>query len=215
MRRHHIPIAHLHGYQREIEKCVDSNLKSDIKKYPDSDILEVIVAFANTEGGDVYLSIEDSREITGVNSAHKNPITLSAYIANNTIPPISVRADIIDAERPVLKLSVPKSYNGIIATSSGQALRRRIKAGGTPENVVMYSSEFATRLSDLRLLDYSAMPIADATIKDFDLLAVEQLQNYMILSLAKHNAYISPADVVKFLYIQGEKAYKLLRKLVR
>lgn len=87
MRRHHIPIAHLHGYQREIEKCVDSNLKSDIKKYPDSDILEVIVAFANTEGGDVYLSIEDSREITGVNSAHKNPITLSAYIANNTIPP--------------------------------------------------------------------------------------------------------------------------------
>ena len=52
--------------------------KSDIKKYPDSDIFDAVVAFANTEGGDLYLGIEDSGEVTGVHEAHKNPTTLSA-----------------------------------------------------------------------------------------------------------------------------------------
>ena len=70
--------------------------KSDKKKYSDSDIFEAVVAFANTEGGDLYLGIEDSGEVTGVHEAHKNPITLSAFIANNTIPPVSIRAEIIN-----------------------------------------------------------------------------------------------------------------------
>ena len=81
--------------------------KSDIKKYPDSDIFDAVVAFANTEGGDLYLGIEDSGEVTGVHEAHKNPTTLSAYIANNTIPPVSIRAEIIDDIYPVLKITVP------------------------------------------------------------------------------------------------------------
>ena len=77
-------------------ETITIEFKSDIKGYPDSDIFEAVVAFANTEGGELYLGIEDDGEVTGVNEAHKNPITLSAYIANNTIPPISTRAEIID-----------------------------------------------------------------------------------------------------------------------
>ena len=154
--------------------------KSDLKKYPDSDIFEAVVAFANTEGGELYLGIEDSGEITGVNPAHKNPVTLSAYIANNTIPPVPVRAEIIEDVMPVLKISVPKSYNGIVATLSGKVTHRRIKADGTPENVPMYPSEFTTRLSDLRLLDYSAMPVLECTTDDFDNLEIEKLRNLIL-----------------------------------
>ena len=49
--------------------------KSDLKKYPDSDIFEAVVAFANTEGGSLYLGVEDNGQITGVHPSHKNPIT--------------------------------------------------------------------------------------------------------------------------------------------
>lgn len=70
--------------------------KSDRKKYPDSEIFDAVVAFANTDGGDLYLSVEDSGEVTGVHKQHSNPVTLSAYIANNTIPPVSIRAEIIE-----------------------------------------------------------------------------------------------------------------------
>ena len=151
--------------------------KSDKKKYPDSEIFDAVVAFANTEGGDLYLGIEDSGEVTGVHVAHQNPITLSAYIANNTIPPISIRAEIINDVFPVLKISVPKSYNGVVSTITGKVSHRRIKADGTPENVPMYPYEFATRLSDLRMLDYSAMPIQQASVDDFDPIEIEHLKN--------------------------------------
>lgn len=40
--------------------------KSDRKKYSDANLFEDVVAFANTEGGDLYLGIEDDGYITGV-----------------------------------------------------------------------------------------------------------------------------------------------------
>lgn len=150
--------------------------KSDLKKLPDSEIFEAVVSFANTEGGDLYLGVEDDGTITGVNPAHQNPITLGAFIANNTIPPVSVRAEIVEDEKPILRISVPKAYGGVIATQSGKVLRRRLKMDGTPENVPMYPNEMATRLSDLRLLDYTALPLEEATTDDFDPLEMERLR---------------------------------------
>ena len=70
--------------------------KSDIKKYGDADLFEDVVAFANTDGGDLYLGVEDDGTITGVHKEHSNSITLSAYIANNTVPPVSTRTEIVE-----------------------------------------------------------------------------------------------------------------------
>lgn len=167
--------------------------KSDLKKYPDSDIFEAVVAFANTEGGSLYLGVEDNGQITGVHPSHKNPITLSAFIANNTVPPISIRAEIIDEEKPVLQISVPKSYSGVAATVSGKILRRRIKADGQPENTPMYPSEIATRLSDLRLLDYSTLPLLEASMEDFDPLELDRLRK-SILSYDGEKSMLDLAD---------------------
>ena len=150
--------------------------KSDRKKLPDSEIIEAVVAFANTEGGDLYLGVENDGRVTGINKAHENIITVSALVANNTIPPVSVRAEIIEDILPVLKISVPKSYSGITATISGKTVHRKLKADGEPENVPMYPPMFATRLSDLRLLDYSAMPLLESSTEDFDPIEIERLR---------------------------------------
>jgi len=168
--------------------------KSDRNKYPDSEIFEAVVAFANTEGGDLYLGVEDNGEITGAHKSHQNPITLSAYIANNTVPPVSIRAEVVEEGLPVLKISVPKSFGGIVATSSGKMMRRQIKADGTPENIPMYPTEVATRLSDLRLLDYSAMMLQEASLEDFDLLEVERLRR-AILSYDGDKALLELSEV--------------------
>ena len=150
--------------------------KSDLKKLPNSDIFEAVVAFANTEGGDLYLGIEDNGKVTGVHKDHENILTVNAFIANNTVPPISVRSEIIDDILPVLRISVPKTYSGITATISGKILRRQLKANGEPENVPMYPAMFATRLSDLRLMDYSSMPLLQSSLEDFDPIGVERLR---------------------------------------
>lgn len=192
--------------------------KSDLKKYPDSEIFEVIVGMANTEGGDLYLGVEDWGEVTGVHEAHKDPTKLSAYIANNTIPPVSIRAEIVEDILPVLKISVPKSYSGIVATMSGKVLRRRIKENGEPETVAMYPAEYATRLSDLRMLDYSAMTIIQASIDDFDLAEVERLRQVILtyngdkslLELSNEELY----KALGFVHEQGDKLYPTITGLL-
>lgn len=180
--------------------------KSDRKKLSDAEIFEAVVAFANTEGGDLYLGIEDNGEVTGVHKLHESVATVSAFIANNTMPPVSVRAEIIEDKYPVLKISVPKSYSGIVATVSGKTIHRRLKANGEPENVALYPSMFATRLSDLRLLDYSAMPLLQSSIKDFDPLEVERLKRLITAYNGEKNLLdLSDEDLYKALGLVREQ----------
>lgn len=162
------------------EETLSIEFKSDIKKYGDNDLFEDVVAFANTEGGALYLGVEDDGTITGVHPEHANPVTLGAYIANNTVPPISTCCEIVEDEKPILRITVPKSYGGIVATRSGKILRRRIKIDNTPENVPMYPTEIATRLSDLRLLDYSTMIVLEGSLADIDPLELERLRRIVL-----------------------------------
>lgn len=138
--------------------------KSDQKKLSDEVIIESVVAFSNTEGGRFYLGVEDDGKITGLHQDHKNSSGLAAFIANKTVPPVSVE---VDNQNEYLIITVRKSRS-IIATSSGKILRRRLKVNGEPENVPMYPHEINTRLSALNMLDYSALPVPDAVYDDLD-----------------------------------------------
>ncbi len=150
--------------------------KNDTNCLPDSDIVDAVVAFANTDGGELYLGVEDNGEITGIHNKHKDIVQLSAFIANKTVPPVAVRAEILELELPVIKITVPK-MTCIVASSSGKIQRRRIKADGTPENVPMYPYEIASRLSSLNLLDYSAQAVPDSDYSELDPIERERLRN--------------------------------------
>ncbi|MBQ5990463.1 MAG: putative DNA binding domain-containing protein [Oscillospiraceae bacterium] len=152
-----------------------TEFKSDLKRLPDNDLIDAVVAFANTDGGDLYVGVEDDGDITGLHKAHKDITQLAAFIANKTVPPVSVCIEIADDDSFV-KISVPKSRS-IVASSSGKIQRRRIKADGTPENVPMYPHEIASRLSDLSLLDFSAQNVPDSSYDDLDDLERERLRN--------------------------------------
>lgn len=153
-----------------------NEFKSDQKKLGDEELVEAVVAFANTDGGDLFLGVEDDGEITGLHEKHKDITQLAALIANRTIPPISVQTEIVTYDVPVLKISVSKKTS-VAATSSGKMLRRRIKADGTPENIPMYPYEIANRLSSLSLLDFSAQPVPEASLDDLDSVERERLRN--------------------------------------
>lgn len=146
--------------------------KSDVKPYPDKELVEAIAAMANTKGGELYLGIEDDGRATGLSKQHRDEIGVVALIANSTVPSVATRAEIISENgHEVLKISVPMS-KAIISTSTGKILRRRLKLDGTPEVVPLYAYEINSRLSELSLLDISAQPLAGATEDD---IAPEQL----------------------------------------
>ncbi len=163
-----------HEYGKE---TLTKEFKSDVKEegLPDSDLVEAVVALANTDGGCVYLGVEDDGTPTGVRRKHQDPIGMSAMIANKTVPPISVRAQLVGDGVPVIQVDVPKSHS-VVSTKSGRILRRMMKVDGTPESVPMYPYEIATRLSDLGKLDYSAQPVPGATREDFDPLERDRLR---------------------------------------
>lgn len=143
--------------------------KSDRGKgYSDESLVDEIVGMTNTEGGTLYLGIEDDGRVSGIVKQHQDPIGLAALIANRTRPSLSVRTEILYSDDlPVMVISIPKSYS-VIATASGKILKRRLKVDGDPEVIPMYPYEIYTRLSDLRKLDFSAQPIQDGTVEDLD-----------------------------------------------
>ena len=85
--------------------------KSDRSGYSDADLVDEIVGMANTQGGDLYLGVEDDGEITGVGKKRQDPVGAMALIANKTIPSVSVRAEIIEEEGlSVLKIEIPMFF---------------------------------------------------------------------------------------------------------
>jgi ATP-dependent DNA helicase RecG len=150
--------------------------KSDRDRLKDRELISAVVCLANTEGGDIYLGVEDNGTVTGLHPVHHDLTGLTALIANLTSPPLTVRVEAMDVDkRRIARISVPKSRQ-LVATSDGLLQRRRLKADGLPECVPLYPHEFLQRQSDLGLLDYSALPIASASPQDFDPLERERLR---------------------------------------
>lgn len=110
--------------------------KSDRKKLSDSELLDEVVGFANTNGGTIYVGVEDNGNVTGVCKEHQDSIGVAALIANRTVPSVYVQADVIEVNNenlklPILVISVPQSRS-VIASANGKIMRRRLKLDGTP-----------------------------------------------------------------------------------
>ena len=88
-----------------------TEFKSDVKKLSEETIVEAVVALANTEGGTLYIGVEDDGTITGVHKNHQSTAGLSAMIFNRTVPNVSVSTDIMYSfTKPIISIAVPKSY---------------------------------------------------------------------------------------------------------
>mgnify|MGYP002423783228 FL=1 len=189
-------------------ESMEIEFKSDVKKLSDSDLVDAIVAFANTHGGDLYLGVEDDGTVTGLHEQHRDATQLAAFIANRTVPPISVRVEYLHGECPALVIHVPKSRS-IVASSAGKIQRRRLKVDGTPENVPMYPHEINSRLSALSLLDFSAQPVPGAQYQDLDPLERERLRK-IILAYHGENVLLELPDdeldkALRLVTISGEQ----------
>lgn len=150
------------------KESITVEFKSDCRQLSDDDLVAAAVCLANTQGGEIYLGVEDNGAITGLNPGRTNGGNLAGVIAARTVPSVSVRlSELTENGHAVIRLEVPRSTR-LVATVKGLLQRRRLKADGTPECVPLLPHEFASRESDLGLLDYSALPVRGASTKDFD-----------------------------------------------
>ncbi len=150
--------------------------KSDRACLSDKDLVEALAALANTNGGELWLGIEDDGTPTGLHKKHCNLQGLPALVQTRTSPPLAVEACAVETGGvTVARISVKKSRTEV-ATTAGVYLRRRIKHDGTPECVPMLPHERSSRAGHFGLADASAQPVAGATLADFDPIERERLR---------------------------------------
>lgn len=150
--------------------------KSDRKRLSDDELVEALVCLANTEGGELWLGVEDDGTPTGLHDAHRNLCGLPGLVAARTSPSLSVTVDAVElGDVRVARLTVAQSVSDV-ATTAGRYLRRRLKPDGAPECVALLPHERSSRASRFGLVDASAQPVADATLADLDPLERERLR---------------------------------------
>ena len=151
--------------------------KSDRDKLPDRNLVEAVVAMANTDGGVLIEGVEDGNgEITGLHRHHVGNGTPTAMIANRTMPPLEVGVEeIVDGDKHVFIITVPRA-KGVVGTSDGLYLRRRLKPNGEPEAVPMNPFEIQSRAAQYRLIDPSAQAMGEVPLKKIDPLQRERMR---------------------------------------
>ena len=160
-----------------IEESLTVEFKSDREHLSDEELIEAVVCLANSEGGCVYVGIEDDGRVTGLHRSRPAHVeALAALVANRTSPPLAVICR--EVSRTGLRVAVVEVCRSlaIVARSDGLIKRRRLRMDGRPECVPFLPTEHLSRLSDLRLTDASAQVLAGATLADFDPLQRERLR---------------------------------------
>ena len=149
------------------------------RQLSDRELVEAVVCLANGKGGHVLVGVEDDGQITGVRPRHgttTDPLRIQSLISGRTVPPLAVRAEVITLdEGAILVIEVPSSDRPV-QMSDGTALRRVILADGRPGCAPYFFHEMVRRETELRRLDYSALPVTGATWDDLDPLQFERLR---------------------------------------
>jgi ATP-dependent DNA helicase RecG len=93
--------------------------KSDRTKLSDKEFILAAVCLANTNGGVIYLGVENDGRPTGLHPDHEDITGMTAMIANRTVPPLSVRASVLQyGGHRLARVEVPRS-DRLVATADG------------------------------------------------------------------------------------------------
>ncbi len=129
-----------------------------------------------TEGGQLWLGVEDDGTPTGLHSEHLQLAGLTGLVAARTSPSLAVTVTPVPlGSVTVACIAVPKAQSEV-ATTSGVYLRRRLKSDGQPECVAMLPHDRASHATSFGLMDASAQAVANASLSDLDPLERERLR---------------------------------------
>ena len=143
--------------------------KSDVKRLPDSELVDSLAAMANSQGGMLLEGVEDNGEITGLCKSHLDVDGIVPLVENRTTPGLVVSVEKIDSGDGVYVGVVHvKKSKLLIATNDGKYLRRRLDANHKPEVVAIKPAEVQSWQSTLGTYDPSEMIFEGVAMGELD-----------------------------------------------
>ena len=172
------------------------NLHTEFKVWPvrPDDLAAVLVAFANTDGGELILGVSEQREISGIEDSDRVFREVDNVAANNCEPPITVIQETVRSEdgKTAVVVRIPKGDMRPYRTNRGVFYVR------TSSGRRQASREELLRLFQAtESLYYDETPLPRLSIKDLDLAAFESYltetgQAYLLEDIDRllHNWYL-------------------------
>jgi predicted HTH transcriptional regulator len=74
-------------------ETLNVEFKSDRSKLPDPELIEALICLANTEGGELWLGVEDDGTPTSLHAEHHLLDGLAGMVAARTSPSLNVQAE--------------------------------------------------------------------------------------------------------------------------
>ncbi len=149
------------------------DLNTEFKQWPvhRDKLAAALVAFANADGGELIVGVDDRGQIVGVDDTDAVTRAVDNTAFNNCIPPITVKQQVLPTAggRSVVVVSVPRGEMRPYCTQKGNTIYLRTSSGRRP----------ASREEILRLYQasesfyYDEKPLPRLSIADLDLDAVD------------------------------------------
>lgn len=174
------------SYYREFKSALEGpqgqKTARDIKEVC-YDIGKTLVAFANADGGELFIGIEDNNTISGLPySDEKNSIILKAAETNVlTKTPLPVkRASLIDYDgKKVAYFSVEKGSRYVHLTSKGECFQRKDR-----ESVPTASEDIRLAREEELSREYDRQFVDLAGVSDLDLNLVVSVSQHLFKSMS-------------------------------
>ena len=168
--------------------------KSDRGPLSDSDLLETVVCLANGQGGTLLVGVEDDGDVTGLHPRHRtHPAALAAFVANRTVPPVTVEAEFINLPEGTVAALVVSAARQPISTSDGRLLIRYRDTHNRPGCRPLYAYELTNWLAERGQADATALVVPHAAWEDLDPLEFARLRR-MVEETPGDEALLSLSD---------------------
>jgi ATP-dependent DNA helicase RecG len=166
-------------FKSALEGRPDSKKPRLVKKICE-DIAEALVAFANTDGGEILIGVEDDANITGVpHSEDDIEIMLNAvqtHVYEGQELPIAYKIKTQIDGKTVLFFQVDKGISEIYQLRDGRVMRRNEKRQTVPANV----KELQFDKQEIKSREYDRQFVDGASISDLDIALLQTLaDNYL------------------------------------
>jgi ATP-dependent DNA helicase RecG len=157
---------------------------------------KTLVAFANAEGGELFIGLEDNGDITGVPYNNKDIETIfSAYkthVHEETPLPKPKTAKIEVEDKNVLYLAVPKGLDFVYLTSDGRCLKRRDR-----DTIPVSSERISAVRNEIASRDWERQIAPGATIDDLDLDILKSTSGQIAFGLSVEK-FLQHLDLAEF-----------------
>lgn len=159
------------------------------------DIARTLVAFANADGGELYVGIEDDSTVTGIDFSEREiSYLLSAptnYVHKDTPLP-SLKKSIIDYNgKKVIFFSVIKGTDRVCITADGKCVQRKDLESVpiSPEAIIVSRQEIISR-------DYDRQAVDAASLNDLAIPLIEECSKNLSrnISVEKFLQYLELAE---------------------